>query len=378
MEEYAMKRFCILVLLSACALLSCKREMTAPEILWDGVSATAAEFVYDADTKTVVSQQGSAAPTFAWKKGDQIGVVPVYGNTLQTNFEVQTLGSTPKAALFDGGDWAIKEGRPYAAYYPFHNDAVDVSGTVSFSFAGQRQSANNSLAHIGEYDVMYAKPMVARGSAVAFAFSHCISLLRFAMNMPSEAAHITSVKIDAPAAVFADKGTMTLADGAMTASSAKSSYTLPLDDISVATGEPLVVWLAVLPASASASGRFNLTVSTSDGREYTCTPSRAVEKFIAGRAYSYEGDATATTGAQSIGFTSMLNSVTAPTLVGDAGFTANVIWGDGSLYEMWKSGLSHSYKDGKPSHDITILTGNVNAVEFKNLTGITELDLSNF
>lgn len=373
-----MKRFSLLFLFCSCVLFSCKREMNAPEMPCDGVCATAAEFVYDAATRTVVSQQGSAAPSFAWKKGDQIGVVPVNGTTLQTNFEVQTLGSTPRAALFDGGDWALKEGRPYAAYYPFHVDAVDVSGSVTFSFTGQRQSANNSLEHIGDYDVMYAKSMVAKEGAVTFAFSHCISLLRFAMNMPAAAGHITSVRIDAPAAVFAGSATMKLADGTMTPGDASNSYTLPLDDISVSAGEQLVVWLAVLPAAASAGGKFTLTVTTSDGRGFTCEPSRELEKFVAGRAYSYEGDATATTGAQSIGFTTTLTTVAAPTLVGRTGFTANVVWGDGSLYEMWKSGLNHSYKDGQTLHDIVILTDKVDAVEFKNLTGITELDLSNF
>ena len=53
----------------------------------------------------------------AWAKNDTIGIFPSKGG--QVEFPIEE-GTGSKQALFDGGDWALKAGRAYAAYYPFN------------------------------------------------------------------------------------------------------------------------------------------------------------------------------------------------------------------------------------------------------------------
>lgn len=129
----------------------------------NSVTATAADFENGDDTRTTITQSGSAAPAFAWKTGDVIGIIPMNNETVQSNYKVAEIGSDPKQALFDGGVWALKEGKSYAAYYPYQKEAVISGDKLEFSFHGQTQTANNSLGHIGAYDYMYASAVVPQG-----------------------------------------------------------------------------------------------------------------------------------------------------------------------------------------------------------------------
>ena len=95
------------------AAVSCAKEQgqVAPEPpLNDSpvqapVQATADNFKDgNLSTKTVISQSGTNPPTFAWKSGDVIGVVPADGKTYQTNFEVKEISSDPKQASLTVGN----------------------------------------------------------------------------------------------------------------------------------------------------------------------------------------------------------------------------------------------------------------------------------
>ena len=41
--------------------------------------------------------------------------------------------------MFDGGVWALKEGKEYAAYYPFNEQIARSGDNLEFSFLGQPQ-----------------------------------------------------------------------------------------------------------------------------------------------------------------------------------------------------------------------------------------------
>lgn len=232
------------------AMVSCSMEQEPATVETNKVSATADDFKYaEAFTRTTITQSGSSAPTFAWKAGDVIGVIPMDNETVQSNYKISKIDSDPKTATFDGGVWALKEGKGYAAYYPYSEVVARKNSKLEFSFLGQTQTANNSLEHISAYDYMYAPAVTASSSTTAFNFSHLVSLVRVQVTVP-QADEYTSLVLESSAAWFAGKAELSLAEGTMTSTQSLKSCTIALDNISVSAGGVLTVWFATLPTSA--------------------------------------------------------------------------------------------------------------------------------
>lgn len=268
----------------AAALSSCTEKIDGGEqdVLM-GVVASAQDFSNDTMTKTTISQEGSSAPSFAWKEGDVIGVVPMDNETVQSNYKIKQIGANPRQASFDGGVWALKEGKEYAAYYPFKKEAVVSGESITFSFEGQRQSENNSLAHIGDYDYMYANSISPSDGNVNFEFSHLVSLARFQLSLPSGT--YESVKFEADDKWFASTATLYLEDGTLVSGGDAFSATLELDDIVLSTSSVLTVWMSSLPTAALNGKELRVIVTSKDG-QYKGTIS-GIDTFEAGKAYSY-------------------------------------------------------------------------------------------
>lgn len=269
------------------AMVSCTKDeqQTATSSDRESVLALAEDFVFEGEqTKTVISQNGKCAPTFAWKAGDVIGVIPMNNETVQSNYRISTIGTDPRTATFDGGVWALKAGKGYAAYYPYQKEAVLSGESLEFSFQGQTQSANNSLAHIGDYDYMYAPAVVASPCATSFSFKHLVSLVRFQITVPKTGRY-TDLTLESTSDWFAGKAALSLKDGTMSPTQSLKICSVALNNIAVSSGEVLTVWLSMLPTTALDGG--SLTVKlTGEGSCGTATISN-VKTFEAGKAYSF-------------------------------------------------------------------------------------------
>ena len=272
------------------ALASCTQEPELTTKDSSKVQASAADFQCDeAFTRTTITQSGSAAPTFAWKAGDVIGVIPMDGKTVQSNYEISKIDSDPKTATFDGGVWALKDGKGYAAYYPYQKEALVSKEKLEFSFQGQTQTANNSLEHFSAYDYMYAPAVTASSSTTAFNFSHLVSLVRVQVTVP-QADEYTSLVLESSAAWFAGKAELSLADGMMTSTQSLKSCTIALDKISVSAGGVLTVWFATLPTSALDGG--SLTAKLYGKNTLSTIDITGLKTFEAGKAYSFSCSAS--------------------------------------------------------------------------------------
>ena len=250
----------------------------------EAVLATGKDFVAAVETRTVITQSGSNAPTFAWKAGDVIGIIPMNNETVQSNYKVKEVGSNPKKAAFDGGVWALKEGKEYSAYYPFNEKIARSGDNLEFSFLGQTQSANNSLEHLGAYDYMYAGTVVPRGGSAQFDFEHKISLVRLQLTVP-KADTYTRVVLESTESWFASEASLKLSDGTMTATETMKYASISLNNIQVSANGILTVWFAALPTSAL-SGKSLSVKLFGDGN--TCTGEiTGITAFNAGSAYSY-------------------------------------------------------------------------------------------
>ena len=261
----------------------------------ESVLATAKDFVMAAMTKTIITQNGSDAPAFAWKDGDVIGIIPMNNETVQSNYKVTEIGTNPRQASFDGGVWALKEGKEYAAYYPFNEQIARSGDILEFSFLNQTQSANNSLEHLGAYDYMYASAVVPQSGSAQFDFNHKISLVRLQLTVPSSDT-FNAVSLESEESWFASSASLKLSDGTATAVESQKSCRIDLNDIQVASDNVLTVWFSVLP-TASLKNK-TLSVKLFGANANMAGDIAIADEWTAGKAYSYA--ATLSSGGQEV------------------------------------------------------------------------------
>lgn len=336
------------------AMASCSMEQEPATVETNKVSATADDFKCDeAFTRTTITQSSSSAPTFAWKAGDVIGVIPMDGKTVQSNYEISKIDTDPKSATFDGGVWALKEGKGYAAYYPYNEKVARSGDKLEFSFEGQTQTANNSLEHISAYDYMYAPAVTASSSTTAFNFSHLVSLVRVQITMPN-ADTFTKIILESTENWFAGSAELALSSGVLTAKESLKSATINLNNIEVAANGVLTVWFATLP-TAALDGK-TLSVKLFGNNATLQCELTGLKAFEAGKAYSYS--CTAVSSASAVEYVDLGLSVkwatcnlgaSAPEEYGDyyAWGEIETYYEDGYAQESpqkhWKEGKSNGY-----------------------------------
>lgn len=119
---------------------------------------------------------------FAWAAGDEIGIIPLVVEAESQVKMTLVAGSGEKTATFTGGGWALRSDVTYVAYYPYQLEAT-TSG-ITFSYAGQLQTGNASLAHLGTHDFMATMPTSAVEEALNFTFKHLNAVAQFNLTLP--------------------------------------------------------------------------------------------------------------------------------------------------------------------------------------------------
>ena len=348
------KIFCVIFGLAAMTACSQESGIGSDFESSNLISATATDFAFNGTTRTSITQTGGDAPAFAWKDGDVIGVIPLNGKTVQSNYEIAEIGTDPKQAMFDGGVWALREGKEYAAYYPYQYEAIPSGGSLSFSFLGQTQSANNSLEHIGAYDYMYASAVVPQGGNVQFNFKHLISLVRLQITVPS-ADTFTRLVLESTESWFANTSELSLSDGSMTVKEPSKSAFINLNDITVDDHNILTVWFATLPTKVLESKTLALKLFGNNG---TVTGElTGLTSFEAGKSYSFACTASTESSVEyvdlglSVKWATCNLGANAPEEYGDY-----YAWGDIETYyedgyaqespqKHWKNGKSGGYSE---------------------------------
>lgn len=231
----------------------------------------------------------SGALQFAWAAEDVVGIYPNEGD--QVSFPM-TKGAGTKSANFDGGGWAVKSSCTYAAYFPY--DAANTYYGRSYtalplSYTGQRQTANSSTAHLGDYDYMVATASAPSNGSIAFNFTHINSFLYVQLTTP-DAATFTQLTLATDDDLFVEEATVNIATGDITPTETSESLVLDLNNIAVAAGGTLYAWLAVAPTDLSGK-TLTATLTTADGTNYKTDI--AGKTLVTGRAYVLKGTVAA-------------------------------------------------------------------------------------
>lgn len=294
-----MKKTYILGLL-AIALSACNEEETATLLPNSGAenatsgteNVTSDELVraitvevsdYELSEPATRTHIDASTLSFTWAEDDVIGIFPEVGD--QVYFPM-TEGAGTKVAAFDGGGWALRSSYSYSAYYPFSagNYLVHPYTALPHSYAGQRQTANNSTAHLGAYDFMAATAATPESGNVTFHFAHVNSLMYLTFTCPI-ADTFTELTLSAEEAIFVEEATVNISTAAVTPTKKLKTVTLPLDNISVEAGEMLKLWIATGPQDMSGK-TLTATLTTANNTKYI--NELAGENLESGKAYRWE------------------------------------------------------------------------------------------
>lgn len=223
------------------------------------------EFETSADTRTSLVYESSSL-AFSWSDNDIIGIYPDEGE--QMRFKLGKSNGTSKAH-FDGGGWSMSQEHTYQAYYPYSisNTANDVPYyAVPVSYEGQKQSGNNSTAHLGAYDFMYATSEYPVNDEITFNFSHASSVMLVDIDVLQSGTYSKlTLSMDEP--LFATEGTVDISTGEITPIKWSKNMTVDLDDIYVEKRNALKVWLMCPPANLL-DKLIKATITTKSGKEY--------------------------------------------------------------------------------------------------------------
>ena len=124
------------------------------------------------ESRITISPDENGNYNFVWNADEVIGIFP--SNGYQEPFEIPSSQASQGKVTFDGGDWALKSGRVYAAYYPFDKknfDSKEMKTQIAVSYKGQKQVGE--AYGVGAYDFLYTPWVEAPSTgSLDFTFKH--------------------------------------------------------------------------------------------------------------------------------------------------------------------------------------------------------------
>lgn len=268
-----------LIILAAAVLASCQRDI--PENRPDASRKNAVSFAGSAqsDGPTRVSySEGTGAIKLAWQTTDRIGIYALCDDvSIAANIPYKAMNATSTSA-FDAASAAFVawqdevSSHDFYAYYPYSEEAGNDLNAIPVSLPDvQTQSGGGNMAHIAEYDFMYAasKDKIKTDGAIGLPFDHLFSVLAIQLTASNEGlARVSSLTFnctDENEAVAFD-GMFDLETKAMTVTpgSNVNSVTLTFASPLVVRQSPVTAYMLISPGHAGKAFEITATV---DGQE---------------------------------------------------------------------------------------------------------------
>jgi len=273
----------------------------ADKISYDGevrkVIARVKNFVHDGNSTTRTNVDPSKG--FSWAANDTIGIFPEKGDQLPF---AMTSGAGTSVATITGGSWGLKTSEGYASYYPFSRQNYFTDrGNIFFSYAGQRQTGDNSTQHLGAYDLMAADNAQAKGDNLNFNFNHLGCILRLKVTVPNAGTY-SSATLCADEAVFGKKVKLDLtqATAQLTKTETSKSITLALDDFTTPSNNYQAVLYMMCAPFDLAQKSITLKLRGANGYTYSCTKTLS-KAYAPSMLYTINFNALTLESAPSIG-----------------------------------------------------------------------------
>lgn len=147
--------------------------------------------------------------TVTWAQGDCIGIFPYEG--WQEPFNIPDDQAGKGTATFDGGYWAMKEGKTYNAYYPFspvNFSSADAKKAIPVDYTSQSQAG--AVCNVGPYLYTYSEWNTPTSGKINFQFHHIGALVIFHVTCPAAANYTQLALSTGEVALIPTKGTYDL------------------------------------------------------------------------------------------------------------------------------------------------------------------------
>lgn len=242
------------------------------------------DFIPESLTRTNCDPTNGYAIT--WATGDAIGIFPREGDQEPFVIPVEQVGLSK--AAFDGGYWALKDGKTYNAYYPFSREnyaSSDMKTKIPISYLGQSQTGRE--CNVGAFDYTYSDWRTSVGGAgVNFSFHHIGSFLVLNLSIPANATY-TALTLNTGSAVIPTSGTydLTASTPEFVAKTKASSLSMQLKNFIGVAGEIATFYMMVPPMDLSAE-TLTVTLSTASS---SCTYSVESKNILAAKLYNLTG-----------------------------------------------------------------------------------------
>ncbi|MCQ2269074.1 MAG: hypothetical protein MJZ83_09420 [Bacteroidaceae bacterium] len=279
-------KFYKLSLLCALGLFSCANndiDDTSKNVLVNMSIEQMIDDTYGINTRFATETNGtSASPSLFYEGGDDFGIIPTTAledGSSQIRYVVQLpAGTKATSVTLFAGAWDTKPGYTYVGYLPYSLENQDPT-KIPVSYLGQRQSSNNNSDHLSKAFLMASEPAGAKADgSFGFTIKKMGGVLRFAITVP-EAGTFTKMEFTSSKAdQFGVTGTLDLTDMSdannpqpYTATKKTNIMSLDLDNISVAAGDLLTLFLSIPTPTDLTGNTFTVTLYSSTGYKFIYT-----------------------------------------------------------------------------------------------------------
>ena len=223
-----------------------------------GVYGYITPIIFDYDTKASVNPN---TLKYNFEIGDRINIWSSTGTLLV--YSVESVDENGRAS-FSGGGFTLTEGETYYSSHPLIRSIQDDYKTLTTSYVGQTQTANNDANHMANYIYTYSSATCTDGNT-SFQYHHLSCFLKFVVTLPSEGLTIKELTLSADSDVFALNGTVDITTATFTPGDMSDVLTLALDDV-VVSGNVLTASFAAAPFP---EGNYVVRVKDSEDNVYT-------------------------------------------------------------------------------------------------------------
>lgn len=257
-----MKKQLFAVVGVACTLAACSEVLEeAPEVKGEGVYATL-EQPTSIDTRSFTYENNKLV--FTWGDGENLMAI---GDGDAALF--RTVNAGESSSKLESKGFQLMDGITYYAYIPAKS--LPTSETeIPVSLLGQRQTENNSSAHLKDYDYACTTATKDEGSnSLNFNLENQIGWIILEHTFAENVNNVTSVTISATDDIFTTEGTLDVATSTLTGETTESQITLDLgkkggDGLSFTAGELFRGFFTIAPVDLSGK-TLTITATTKDG-----------------------------------------------------------------------------------------------------------------
>ena len=259
-----MKKKLFAVISAACILAACSEVLEeAPEVSGEGVYATL-EQPTSIDTRSFTYDKENKILVFTWGEGENVMAI---GDGDAALF--RTVNAGEKSSKLESKSFKLMDGVTYYAYIPAQSFPTSET-EIPVTLLGQRQTENNSSAHLKDFDYACAKATKDEESnSLNFNLENQIGWIIIEHTFTEDAKNVTSVTISSEDDIFVTDGTLDVATSTFTGGTTARQITLDLgkkggDGLSFTAGELFRGFFTIVPVDLSGK-TLTITATTKEG-----------------------------------------------------------------------------------------------------------------